>query len=101
MDSQTRKPVFWKRELVGYIENPETDMWYVDGIWRVKDNEAAIEFVNVASQQSWDDFQNIQNVNDFIWVGVDANRPNYIFAAFVGEFIRLRAVIDVDPPESW
>ena len=41
--------VYWNGALVGAMESPVPDMWYLEGVWRAAPESAAADFVQAAS----------------------------------------------------
>lgn len=93
--------IYWKGELIGYLSKPELDMWYISGEWQSIDNDISTEFVEKMSSLNCRDFWETQNVEDYVWVGLDENKANALFVCFLDEFITIRQVFAIEPPENW
>jgi hypothetical protein len=93
--------LYWSGAVVGYLLEPELDMWYITGKWLPTDNETAIQFRNKIQNLTIKDFYNVQDVNEFVWIGLDEAKPNVIFVVIEEDLIRIRRIFTVNPPESW
>lgn len=93
--------IYWRGEVIGYLHEPQWDMWYVDGRWEVIDNETTRAFLALTQHRTYDDWKNINKLDDLIWVGFDQNTPNYVFVVFLEGRLLLRMVTQITPPTDW
>jgi hypothetical protein len=96
-----REPLYWNNELVGFIENPMPDMYYLEGRWIPLNNEAATSFREVTSEKDFLFTGKELREDELIWIGLGENKPTHLFMRFFEDHIVLRIVISLNRPENW
>lgn len=92
MTDMKRYKLHWNGETIGYIENPVSDMGYLEGAWIPIDNDKTCEFERLVAGRTFHDFQMIEDINEHILLGFDKPEEDYLFVCFLDGSIVIRAI---------
>lgn len=96
--------IWWRDEVVGYMENVQIDMWYHEGDWMPQQSEHTEEFIAWLS-----DIESLKvgghdafnaNLNKWKWVGFGRNDPGWLVFIFEHNRIGLRVTV-TSKPDGW
>lgn len=88
-------PLTWNGVLIGYLETPITDQYYVSGTWIPLETDATRAFLKRAHGK---DFLGAATLDDLIWVHLGDAELDYQVILFANDELTLR--LNVDPEDD-
>lgn len=92
--------VYWRDECVGQIVDYGQDMWYIDGTWKPAEGKMTTQFQEEIKHLTWEDFQSVQNPDDFVWVELFDNRSNAVVVSLMKGNLCVRTTNCMFPPDE-